>query len=308
MTATIVYHSDCREHFPGEEHPDAPSRTGAIEDALISAGLEFVLRFREAPRVTRESLLRVHDASYIDDIEKLIPESGVIQLEDGDTGINQGSLKAALRAAGAGVLATDLVLDGETDTAFCNIRPPGHHAARNKAMGLCIFNNIAVAAAHALEVRGLARVAIIDFDVHHGNGTQDIFADNPAVRFFSIFQHPFYPWSDEDSPFDHIVYSPLPAGTKGEVFRTIADEIWVPELRAFQPEMIFISAGFDGHALDPSADLLFVEADYHYVTRKIKDVADEVCGGKIVSMLEGGYEPAALGRSAAAHIRGLLGE
>jgi acetoin utilization deacetylase AcuC-like enzyme len=217
--------------------------------------------------------------------------------------MNPGTWQAALRSAGAGVLATDLVMRGEVENAFCSVRPPGHHAERAKSMGFCFFNNIAVAAAHALEAHGLERVAVVDFDVHHGNGTEDIFANDPRVLMVSTFQHPFYPYSGTDDPAPNMINVPVPAGTRGEGFRQVVSDSWLPALRGFAPQAIFISAGFDAHYEDDMASLGLVEADYAGVTQQLKEIAAETAAGRIVSMLEGGYALSALARSVTAHIK-----
>jgi acetoin utilization deacetylase AcuC-like enzyme len=235
-------------------------------------------------------------------IESASPQQGVIHL-DPDTIMTPYTLEAALRAAGSTILATDLVMTGRVENAFCNVRPPGHHATRDASMGFCIFNNIAVAAAHALAQYNLERVAIIDFDVHHGNGTEDIFKDDNRVMLCSTFQHPFYPYSGADSSNAHIINVPLPARTDGQVFREAVMSHWLPELTQFKPQMIFISAGFDAHREDDMANFGLVEADYIWVTQQIKSVAAKHAQRRIVSVLEGGYALHALGRSATAHIR-----
>jgi acetoin utilization deacetylase AcuC-like enzyme len=217
--------------------------------------------------------------------------------------MNPLSLEAALRAAGAAVLGTDLVMNGTAENAFCSIRPPGHHATRDRAMGFCLFNNVAVGVAHALAVHGLERVAIADFDVHHGNGSEDIFADEPRVMLCSTFQHPFYPYSGADSGNEHIINVPLRAGTNGVGFRAAIRERWLPALESFRPQMLFISAGFDAHVDDDMSGLALVEADYIWVTQKLKELAQKWGEGRIVSLLEGGYDLHALGRSVAAHIK-----
>jgi acetoin utilization deacetylase AcuC-like enzyme len=222
--------------------------------------------------------------------------------------MNPHTLPAALRAAGAAVQAVDAVLRGEADAAFCAVRPPGHHAGRRQAMGFCIFNNIAVGAAHALEAHGLRRVAIVDFDVHHGNGTQDIFKGDARVLFCSTHLHPFYPYTGERLPGGNIVNTPLPMGAGGRVFRQAINDDWLPRLHAFKPEMIFISAGFDAHRLDPLGGLALVEEDYYWVTQRLIDVAKQYCPGRIVSSLEGGYNLSVLGTSVAAHLRAFLDE
>jgi acetoin utilization deacetylase AcuC-like enzyme len=215
--------------------------------------------------------------------------------------------QAVLRAAGAAVAATDLVLDGKADNAFCAVRPPGHHATRGAAMGFCFLNNVAIAARHALDVRGLARVAIVDFDVHHGNGTEDIIAGDDRVLMVSIFQDQFYPFTGNVPLGDNMVNVPVPAYTKGDQIRAIVETQWLPALEAFRPEMIFISAGFDAHREDDLGRLGLVEADYEWITRRIKEVADRHAEGRIVSCLEGGYALGALARSVAAHLRVLAG-
>jgi acetoin utilization deacetylase AcuC-like enzyme len=214
---------------------------------------------------------------------------------------------AALRAAGAGVLATDLVVSGRHPNAFCGVRPPGHHATRTRSMGFCIFNNVAVAARHAIEKHGLERVAIIDFDVHHGNGTEEIFSDDERVLMVSTFQHPFYPYSGTEDPAANMLNVPLAAGTGSEGFRAAIDEVWMPALEAYRPEMVFFSAGFDAHIEDDMAMLRLVDADYAWVTAKVKGVVDRTGGGRIVSMLEGGYALSALGRSVVQHLKVLGG-
>jgi acetoin utilization deacetylase AcuC-like enzyme len=278
----------------------------AIEDQLIASGLMNFLQAYEAPLATFEQLARVHQPQYIEAIHAASPEEGIIYL-DPDTAMNPFTLRAALRAAGAAVLATDLVLEQKVANAFCAVRPPGHHAESARPMGFCIFNNVAVGVAHALEHHGLSRVAIADFDVHHGNGTEEIFRDNPNVMLCSTFQHPFYPHRGADSGNDHIINVPLAAGTDGEAFRDAVTQFWLPALERFQPEMLFISAGFDAHWEDDMAQLKLNESDYAWVTQLIKEVADKHAQSRIVSTLEGGYELHALGRSVAAHIKVLSG-
>jgi len=273
-----------------------------IQDGLIAAGIDTCLSYYDAPLVTKEYLARVHTPSYIRSVEESAPQNGVVHL-DPDTAMSPGTWHAALRAAGAGVLATDLIMSGEVENAFCSVRPPGHHAERAKAMGFCFFNNIAVAAAHALEAHALKRIAIVDFDVHHGNGTENIFANDPRVLMVSTFQHPFYPYCGTESPATNMVNVPVPAGTRGEGFRKAVEDFWLPALKSFAPEAIFISAGFDAHYDDDMASLGLVESDYAWVTEQIKMIADETAQHRIVSMLEGGYALPALARSVVAHIK-----
>ncbi len=304
MTTAFITHRDCWLHDMGVHHPECPERLSAISDRLIAAGLDLYLAFHDAPLATFEQLSRVHPPDYVRSIAGRAPESGIVHL-DPDTAMSPGTWQAALRAAGAGVLATDLVMRGEAENAFCSVRPPGHHAERARAMGFCFFNNIAVAVAHALEEHGLERVAVVDFDVHHGNGTEDIFAGDPRVLMVSTFQHPFYPYSGTESPARNMINVPVPAGTRSEGFREAVEGIWLPALRDFSPEAIFISAGFDAHYEDDMASLGLVEADYAWVTRQVKGVAAASAQGRIVSMLEGGYALSALARSVTTHIKEL---
>lgn len=304
MTIAFISHRDCLRHDMGRHHPECPERLGAIQDRLIAAGLDLYLSFHDAPLATRAQLERAHPPAYIDEIFASAPTAGIHHL-DPDTAMSPGTLPAALRAAGAGVLATDLVMRGEVPAAFCAVRPPGHHACRARAMGFCFFNNIAIAALHALEHWGLTRVAIVDFDVHHGNGTEDIFAHDGRVLMVSIFQHPFYPYCGTENPAPNMCNVPMRAGSRGDAFRAIVSEQWLPRLMDFRPEMIFISAGFDAHYEDDMASLGFVEADYAWVTAELVALARTCAAGRIVSMLEGGYALSALGRSAVAHIKAL---
>jgi acetoin utilization deacetylase AcuC-like enzyme len=302
MTTAFITHEDCLLHDMGAHHPEQPARLRAVEDQLIASGLIGVLPHIEAPLAQRKHLERVHQPGYIDRIEESAPKQGIVHL-DPDTAMNSHTLTAALRAAGAAVLATDLVFKGEVSSAFCNVRPPGHHAGRRRAMGFCLFNNIAVAAAHALEEHGLERVAIVDFDVHHGNGTEDIFRDDARVLMVSTFQHPFYPYSGIDGRSERMVNIPLAAYSSGREFRAAVEQYWIPALETFEPQMLFVSAGFDAHRDDDMAMLKLVEADYAWVTEQIKAVAGKYASGRIVSMLEGGYELRALGRSVMAHLK-----
>ncbi len=288
----------------GAGHPECPARLQAIQDQLIASGLAQHVLEREAPYADREQLARVHDPSYISAIEKKAPQEGWVRL-DPDTAMNPYSLRAALRAAGAAVLATDMVMAREAENAFCSVRPPGHHAERARAMGFCIFNNAAVAAAHALEHHGLERVAIVDFDVHHGNGTEDIFQDDARVMMVSTFQHPFYPYSGSEGRSERMVNVPLAAYSTGREFRAAVEMHWLPALQRFSPQLLVVSAGFDAHRDDDMAMLQLVEADYAWVTRQIKAVAAAHSHGRIVSTLEGGYSLHALGRCVATHVKAL---
>jgi acetoin utilization deacetylase AcuC-like enzyme len=304
--SAYISHADCLRHDMGAHHPERPARLTAIEDQLIASGIGQHLQRYEAPLATDEQLARVHPPEYVRAIREAAPQQGTIHL-DPDTAMNPWTLRAALRAAGAAVLATDLVLQKEVNSAFCAVRPPGHHACRARPMGFCIFNNVAVAARHAVQAHRLERVAIIDFDVHHGNGTEDIFENDRQVLMASIFQHPFYPYSGTEDPAPNMVNVPLPAGAGSREFRAAVSREWLPALEAFKPELVIFSAGFDAHAEDEMAMLRFADADYGWVTEQVKALADRHAQGRMVSMLEGGYALSALGRSAVQHIRVLAG-
>jgi acetoin utilization deacetylase AcuC-like enzyme len=306
MPTAFITHADCLKHDMGAHHPERPARLTAIEDQLIASGVGQHLTRFEAPLATDEQLARVHPPDYVQAIRDAAPRSGTVHL-DPDTAMNPYTLQAALRAAGAAVLAVDLVLQKKANTAFCAVRPPGHHACRTRPMGFCIFNNVAVAARHAQAAHGLERVAVIDFDVHHGNGTEDIFEGDESVLMASTFQHPFYPYSGTDSPASNMVNVPLPAGAGSREFRQAVQQEWIPALEDFAPQLIIFSAGFDAHAEDDMAMLRFGDADYGWVTEQLKAVAERHAGGRMVSMLEGGYALSALGRSAVQHIKVMAG-
>jgi acetoin utilization deacetylase AcuC-like enzyme len=297
MPIAYLTHTDCLKHDMGHHHPECPARISAIDDQLTASGLLNLLKHYDAPKASIEQLTRVHSSEYVKWVYDKSPQSGTFQL-DSDTAMNPHSLNAALRSAGAAIKAVDLLMSGEANRAFCNIRPPGHHAGRTSAAGFCIFNNVAVAAAHALEHYGLQRVAIADFDVHRGNGTEEIFYDDTRVMLCSTFRHPYYPYCGAYSGNNHIINVPLAAGSSGVEFR-------VAVLEKFQPEFIFISAGFDAHREDDMGGLSLVENDYVWVTEKLKDVAARYAKGRIVSILEGGYALHALGRSVLMHIKSL---
>ena len=306
LPTAFLTHSDCLKHDMGAGHPERPQRLTAIEDQLIASGIGQHLTRYDAPLGTDEALARVHPIEYVRAIREAAPKSGTVHL-DPDTAMNPHTLNAALRAAGAAVFSTDLVLGGKASAAFCAVRPPGHHACRVRPMGFCIFNNVAVAARHAVHQHGLERVAIIDFDVHHGNGTEDIFEGDEKVLMASTFQHPFYPYSGTEDPAANMVNVPLPAGAGSKEFREAVTKRWIPALEKFEPELVVFSAGFDAHAEDDMAMLRFTDADYAWVTEQVKAVADRHAQGRMVSMLEGGYSLSALGRSVVQHIRVLSG-
>jgi acetoin utilization deacetylase AcuC-like enzyme len=306
MTVAFITHPHCRLHAMEPWHPESPERLSAIDDQLLASGVDLALRHFEAPRAGIDDLLRVHSAEYVDWVQGQVPAEGLRRL-DPDTAMNPHSLDAALRAAGAAVLAVDLVLGGDADRAFCAVRPPGHHAERGRAMGFCIFNNIAVGAGRALAGGAIERLAICDFDVHHGNGTEDIFRGDERVLFCSAYQHPFYPHSDPLDAAPNAVHLPLEAGSGGEDFRAGIEAEWLPRLDAFAPQLVLISAGFDAHAEDDMSSLRLTEPDYTWVTERLVEIADRSAGGRIVSTLEGGYALSALGRSVAAHLKALLG-
>jgi acetoin utilization deacetylase AcuC-like enzyme len=302
MATALFTHPDCVLHEMGPGHPESPARLKAILAALEASGLAARLSIREAPLAEREHLERVHDAAHVDLIFESSPGRGYARL-DPDTSMNASSLSAALRAAGAVVAATDAVMSGEARTAFCAVRPPGHHATPARAMGFCIFNNVAIGAMHAIEAHGAKRVAILDFDVHHGNGTEDAFHEDPRVMLCSTFQHPYYPYCGAESGNDHIINVPLPAMTDGRGFREAVQRAWLPALERFAPEVVFVSAGFDAHRDDPLAYLELADEDYTWVTQKIVELAARHARGRVVSTLEGGYDTGALARCVVEHVR-----
>ncbi|MEY4416463.1 MAG: hypothetical protein RIQ53_3756 [Pseudomonadota bacterium] len=306
MSTAFYTHADCRLHDMGAGHPECPQRLDAIHDQLLASGLDIALDHRDAPLATLEQIGRAHTTHYVlqlKDVLEQIESSGESRHLDPDTLACPGTWRAALRSAGAAVAATEAVLRGEVDNAFCAVRPPGHHAMRDEAGGFCFFNNVAVAARHALDVAGLQRVAIIDFDVHHGNGTEDIIAGDERILMCSFFQHPLYPNCGAVPKGTNMVNVPIPAYTRGMEVREVIDAMWLPALEAFRPELIFISAGFDAHREDDMGQMGLVEADYEWITRRLQDVARRHAQGRIVSCLEGGYALSALARSVVAHVR-----
>lgn len=305
-TTAFISHPDTLLHVMDGTHPESPARITAIRDRLAQEKLLDRLQQHEAPAATDEQLTLVHSPAYVRRIREIAPPAGLVRL-DADTAMGPMTLSAALHAAGAAVLATDLVITGKAHNAFCCVRPPGHHAGIANAAGFCIFNNAAVGVAHALITHGIPRVAMIDFDVHHGDGTENIFKDNPKVMLCSTFQHPFYPYRGADSRTERMINVPLPAMTDGKGFRQAVEKEFVPALEKFKPEMVFVSAGFDAHALDPLAELRLVREDYVWITELIKDVAARHAKGRVVSLLEGGYDLPSLADSATAHVRTLAG-
>ncbi|CAG4904968.1 histone deacetylase family protein [Paraburkholderia gardini] len=304
MATGFYSHNDCLLHEMGQWHPECPARLQAIEDQLIASRIGSLIERESPPLADDDALLRVHTQAHVDYIRACSPDGGYAAI-DPDTTMNAHTLQAALRAAGAAVAATDAVIEGRYDNAFCSVRPPGHHAEPARAMGFCFFNNVAIAARHALEVHGLARVAIIDFDVHHGNGTEAAFAGDSRVLMCSFFQHPFYPFTGADNQAANMVNVPLAARTGGMVMREAVDLMWLPRLHEFKPEMLFVSAGFDAHREDDLGNMGLVEDDYTWLTQQIRDIAARYAQGRIVSTLEGGYNLSALGRSVVAHVRAL---
>ena len=312
MSTVYFSHPDCLLHEMGEWHPESPARLQAIEDQLIASGLSALIERRDAPLAAIDDIRRVHSEAVVDRIRSHLPapgDTGYFAL-DADTLINSHSWQAALRAAGAAVAATDAVIAGEFSTAFCAVRPPGHHATPDASMGFCLLNNIAIAIRHALAVHGLKRVAVVDFDVHHGNGTEAAFLNDPRVLMVSFFQSPLYPYSGEYSESErpaHLVNIPVAAYTRGDRVRELVQRDWLPALHAHRPEMIFISAGFDAHREDELASMGLIESDYAWITRQLLAVAEQYAQGRIVSCLEGGYHLSALGRSVVSHLRALAG-
>ncbi|MEQ8356427.1 MAG: histone deacetylase family protein [Kiloniellaceae bacterium] len=307
MTTLLFSHRACENHIPDMGHPEGPIRLKAIAAALSAPEFEALQR-REAPRAEESQISRVHPGSFVQDLLLAVPASGERAI-DADTMLSPGSGEAALRAAGAVVAAVDAVMAGEADNAFCAVRPPGHHAEPDAAMGFCLFNNVAVGALHARAAHGLHRIAVVDFDVHHGNGTQAAFWDDPDLFYASTHQMPLYPGTGsarERGVNANIVNVPLPQSAGSAEFRAAMRTNIVPALTNFQPEFLFISAGFDAHAEDPLAGLNFTEDDYSWATQQLLSLARSACGGRVVSVLEGGYNPDALGRSVVAHVKALM--
>ncbi|HEY1130348.1 MAG TPA: histone deacetylase family protein [Roseateles sp.] len=310
MLPAYISHPDCARHEMGEGHPECPERLSAIADLLLARGLLDYMLPHDAPLATEAQLERAHTALHVRRVLDAAPAEGYVQV-DPDTRMNRHTVTAALRAAGAAVLATDLVLGGQASAAFCAVRPPGHHAERAAAMGFCFFNNVAVGIRHALDVHGLQRVALIDFDVHHGNGSEDILAGDERVLMCSSFETGLYPFNGEDArqlkDAPNLVNVGLAPRSGSDAFRAAVSQRWLPALEHFRPELIYISAGFDAHRDDDMANLGLVDADYEWVTRQLMDLAWRHCRGRVISCLEGGYMLSPLARSVAAHVKVLIG-
>ena len=301
----LLTSAGCLEHEPMAGHPECPARLSALLEHLDETGLLADLRVEEAPQAARSDLQRIHSAAYLDALERLSPSAGLVRL-DADTALAPGSLRAVHLAAGAAVAGVQQTLNGAAQRVFCAVRPPGHHAEEAAAMGFCLLNGVAVAAAHALADDGIERVAILDFDVHHGNGTVEAFMEDERVLVCSSFQYPHYPYRLQDVERPNVVNTPLPAGTRGHAFRNALERDWLPAVEAFQPQLILVSAGFDAHADDPLGDLLLTEDDFAWTTTLIVSLANQYAQGRIVSVLEGGYNLRALGHSVAVHLQALL--
>lgn len=304
MTTALITHPDCLAHETPEGHPEQVARLERILEALEGKEVTRVA----APLVAEDDLLRVHPKSHVQAIRAASPAKGVVPL-DADTWMSPGTLAAAHRAVGGAVRAVELVLSGEVRNAFVATRPPGHHAERETTMGFCLFGNVAVAAKYALDHHGLKRVAVVDFDVHHGNGTQDLLEDEPRAFFASSHQYPLWPGTvaaHETGPHDTILNVPLPPRSGGAVFRREYEAKVFPRVRAFKPDLILVSAGFDAHREDPLANLMLETEDFRWVTERLCDLADELCGGRLVSCLEGGYDLDALAESVAVHVDVLI--
>jgi acetoin utilization deacetylase AcuC-like enzyme len=307
MTTALITHPACLNHVPPPGHPERPARLAEVLKALDAPDFRPLLR-KEAPRADKEAIIRVHDSHFVDELLEAMPKSGYMQV-DSDTIASPGTGEAILRGAGALVLAVDTVLSGDAKNVFCAVRPPGHHATPTRAMGFCFFNNVAIGAQHARAKHGLRRIAVVDFDVHHGNGTQDAFSFNPELFYASTHQSPLYPGTgmrEETGVANNIVNAPLPPGAGGPEFRRAFERDILPALKLFKPELVMISAGFDAHRSDPLAQLRFDESDYAWATGQLCAVAKESAQSRVVSTLEGGYDLEATAASAAAHVRALM--
>jgi acetoin utilization deacetylase AcuC-like enzyme len=305
MTLAYITHPSSLKHDMGAHHPECPARLAAIHDRLLADGLLDLMDAQDAPAATRQQLLAAHTAAHVELIEATAPRSGLARI-DADTAMNPATLQAAQHAAGAVVAAVDHAMRAPGNRAFAAVRPPGHHAERNRAMGFCFFNNIAVGAAHAIATYGLQRVAVIDFDVHHGNGTENILADHPNILMCSTFERDLYPFCGEEPLGANMINVPLMARSDGKALREAVTNHWLPALHAFKPELVMISAGFDAHRADDLGRLAWTENDYRWVTHVLSAISHEYAQGRIVSSLEGGYDLHALAASVAQHVRVLL--
>ena len=306
MRTALIHHAECDLHRMQPEHPESPERLRTVLERLRDSGLGGdMIEIEDAPPASADDIARVHPEDFVDALRHLEPASGLASV-DGDTFMGPGTLQAATRATGCAIAAVDGVLEGRFEAAFCAVRPPGHHAESRLAMGFCFYNSIAIAARRALEVHGLDRVAILDFDVHHGNGTAEIFQDDPRVLLASSFQHPFYPGRMTDLDRHHLVFTRLAAGTRGDDFRRLVERDWSPALERHRPQLILVSAGFDAHRDDPLAQLQLRDEDFGWVSRFIADAARDYCSGRVVSLLEGGYDLRALAASTEQHVSALV--
>lgn len=304
MTIALISHPECELHEAGHSHPEQPARVQVIQSALKQYHFHVPVNFYQAPLATKEQLTLAHSQEHLDWLFSIAPRHGYVEI-DPDTCMNPHTLHAALRAAGAVIYAVDLVMKGEVQAAFCNVRPPGHHAEHGNAMGFCFFNNVAAGARYAMLKYDLLRIAIIDFDVHHGNGTQNIFQQDEHVLYCSSFEHPFYPGYDSELDNEHLLPVPLTAGTGGAEYRALVEAAWFEKIAAFQPQLIFISAGFDAHQKDPLADINLAKPDYVWLTSEITALAKKYCDGRVISVLEGGYNLDALAQCVPAHVDAL---
>ncbi|MFA5702943.1 MAG: histone deacetylase family protein [Advenella sp.] len=305
METLYITHPNCRLHMMQKWHPEAPARLDEINDRLLASGVSPCLRHLDAPNASDADVLRVHTPEYLAYLKEHVPQEGYFSIDNEETSMNPHTLRAAYSAAGSGILAIDEIMAGHALNAFCAVRPPGHHAERGRAMGFCFFNNLAIAARYAIEKFKLKRIAVIDFDVHHGNGTEDIFKNDPHIVMCSFFQYPLYPNSGIANVAPNMFNTPVPAFTKSDVIRNIVQNKWLPVLEDFKPELVLISAGFDAHREDEMGQMDLVEKDYEWITKQLMEVAKRHSQGRIISFLEGGYSLSALGRSVTAHIKAL---
>ena len=302
-----ITHPDCSLHDMRSWHPESAKRLTAIHDRLCATDLIWCLKAMDAPQATEEDILRCHDAEYMHFIKSNIPAEGYFNIDNEETSLNPHTWKAALRAAGSGILAVDELLNARAKNAFCAVRPPGHHAEPNQSTGFCFFNNAAIAASYAVHKYGLERIAIIDFDVHHGNGTEKICANDPTIKMFSFFQHPFFPYSGTEDVASNMHNVPRKAYSGREEVEAAVNSVWLPIMEAYRPELVIICAGFDAHRDDDMGQMSLLERDFIWLTKQLMAVADRHCQGRVISFLEGGYNLSALARSATEHVRALAG-